>query len=111
MSDANDAFSKNNQRTLIKFHFLLTYWASKLLLFLQIQLAVAYPYHILSCNSNPFIHLIIMNDDLKSNLLKAMMNTSLGEEKQKTKDLKVEKRTENDKNDDTIGSTSEQGRQ
>ena len=52
-----------------------------------------------------------MNDDLKSNLLKAMMNTSLGEEKQKTKDLKVEKRTENDKNDDTIGSTSEQGRQ
>ena len=110
MSDANDAFSKNNQRILIKFHFLLTYWASKLLLFLQIQLAVAYPYHILSCNSNPFIH-IIMNDDLKSNLLKAMMNTSLGEEKQKTKDLKVEKRTENDKNDDTIGRTSEQGRQ
>ena len=46
MSDANDAFSKNNQRILIKFHFLLTYWASKLLLFLQIQLAVAYPYQI-----------------------------------------------------------------
>ena len=52
-----------------------------------------------------------MNNDLKRNLIKAMMNTSLGEEKQKTNGLEVEKRTENDKNDDTIGSTSEQGRQ
>ena len=52
-----------------------------------------------------------MNNDLKRNLIKAMMNTSLGEEKQKTKGLEVEKRTENDKNDDTIASTSEQGRQ
>ena len=52
-----------------------------------------------------------MNNDLKRNLIKAMMNTSLGEEKQKTKGLEVEKRTENDKNVDTIASTSEQGRQ
>ena len=110
MTDTSDDFSKNNQRILIEFYIVLLFCACNLFLFLQIQLAVAYPYHILSCNSNTFIH-IIMNDDLKSNLLKAMMNTSLGEENQKTNDLKVEKRTENDKNDDTIGSISEQGRQ
>ena len=52
-----------------------------------------------------------MNNDLKRNLIKAMMNTSLGEEKQKTKGLEVEKRTENDKNDDTIASTREKGKQ
>lgn len=52
-----------------------------------------------------------MNDDLKSKLVKAMMNTSLGEEKQKTNGLEVEKRTKNDKNVDTVASTSEKGRQ
>ena len=52
-----------------------------------------------------------MNDDLKSKLVKAMMNTYLGEEKQKTDGLEVEKRTENDKNDDTRASTIEKGRQ
>ena len=38
-----------------------------------------------------------------------MMNTSLGEEKQKANDSDVEKRTENNKNDDTIENTSEKG--
>ena len=80
------------------------------ILFLQIQLAVAHSYHILSFNSNPFIH-IIMNDDLKSKLVKAMKNTSLGEEKQKTNGLEVEKRTKNDKNVDTVASTNEKGMQ
>ena len=49
-----------------------------------------------------------MFDDLKTYLTKAMMNTSLGEEKQKRNDSEVKKRTENDKKDDTIGSTSEE---
>ena len=52
-----------------------------------------------------------MNNDLKSKLIKAMMNTTLGEEKQITNDLEAEKRMKNDKNDDTIAITSEKGRQ
>ena len=48
--------------------------------------------------------------DLKSYLFKGMMNTSHGEEKQKTNDSQVKKRTENDKSHDTLGRTREKGR-
>ena len=44
------------------------------------------------------------------NFVKAMMN-SPGEEKQKTNDSEIEKRTECDNNNDTIEQTNEQGRQ
>ena len=44
------------------------------------------------------------------NFVKAMMN-SPGEEKQKTKDSEIEKRTESHNNNATIEWTNEQGRQ
>ena len=44
------------------------------------------------------------------NFVKAMMN-SPGEEKQKTNDSEIEKRTESDNNNATIEWTNEQGRQ